>query len=158
MDSSQFLYSIPIFLMSRYGELCFEHEFRNPADKYWYVHPLVSQDLSELYRCCTREKTALLRPELYSTSPSYIKYNLYSSSDKFRKNCCFLGLRDIPEISIWGISDGTALKPANIMFAEQFHHLEKSTCSTRRIEKLLSDNANPNNGDKPAQKTQMPNW
>lgn len=86
MDSFQFLYSIPIFPMSRCVESCFEHGFRNPADKYCYAHPAASQNLSELYGSDSRRKTTSLRPELYSTTPSYIKHNLCLSSNKIRKN------------------------------------------------------------------------
>ena len=95
MDSYQFLYSIPIFLMSQCGELCIEHGFHNPADKYWYAHPVASQNLPELYGSDSRRKTTLLRPELCSSTPSYIKYNLYLSSNKTRGNPCFLRLGTI---------------------------------------------------------------
>lgn len=64
MDSYHFLYSIPIFPMSRCVELCFEYGFRNPVYEYWYAHPVASQNLSELYGSDSRRKTALLRPEL----------------------------------------------------------------------------------------------
>ena len=63
-DSSQFLYSIPIFPMSRFVELCFEYGFRNPVHEYWNAHPVAGQNLSELYGSDSQRKTALLRPEL----------------------------------------------------------------------------------------------
>ena len=89
-DTYRIPYSIPIFLTSRYGELRFEHEFLNPGYWYWYDHSALSQNLSELYGSESRRKTTLLRPELFSTTPSYIKYNLYLSSTKIRENPFFL--------------------------------------------------------------------
>ena len=64
MDSSQFLYSIPIFPMSRYVEFCFEYRFHNPVHEYWYAHPVAIQNLSELYGSDSQQKITLLRPEL----------------------------------------------------------------------------------------------
>ena len=112
MDSYRIPYSIPIFLMSRCGEYCFEYGFRNPAYEYWYAHPVTSQNLFELYGSDNRRKTTLLRPELFSTTPSYIKYNLYLSSTKIRENPFFLRFGAIrsflfqyyfPQIPAWDL-------------------------------------------------------
>ena len=64
MDSYHFLYSIPIFPMSRFVEFCFEYGFHNQVYEYRNAHPATSQNLSELYGSDSRRKTALLRPEL----------------------------------------------------------------------------------------------
>jgi hypothetical protein len=133
MDSYHFLYSIPIFPMSRCVELCFEYGFRNPDYEYWYAHPVASQNLSELYGSDSRRKTALLRPELCSTSPSYIKYNLYLSSNKIRKYPCFLRCWDILRLSIW-------IVPEKNRSEFRDYHVCRTISSLGRIDLINSKN------------------